>query len=97
MTNSGPSPKDRKAVAEVNGPRNNVSLKEYYDTGGLGVEALFLRYIYGALKKGGRAFVIVPLPVFRTWVMAPAALVKTVPAPRFVWSVVFPELGVPLV
>lgn len=51
----------RKAVGEVKGPRNNVSLKDYYDTGGLGVEALFLRYIYGALKKGGRAFVIVPL------------------------------------
>jgi type I restriction enzyme M protein len=51
----------RRALAEVNGARNGVSLKDYYDTGGLGVEALFLRYIYGALKKGGRAFVIVPL------------------------------------
>ncbi|PKV76803.1 HsdM family class I SAM-dependent methyltransferase [Nocardia fluminea] len=51
----------RKEIEEVNGPRNGVTLKEYYDTGGLGVEALFLRYIGGALKPGGRAFVIVPL------------------------------------
>ncbi|WP_067465648.1 N-6 DNA methylase [Nocardia amamiensis] len=51
----------RKEIEEVRGPRNGVVLKDYYDAGGLGVEALFLRYIAGALKPGGRAFVIVPL------------------------------------
>jgi type I restriction enzyme M protein len=40
---------------------NGVDLRDYYDRSGLGVEALFLRYISGALKHGGRAFVIVPL------------------------------------
>jgi type I restriction-modification system DNA methylase subunit len=40
--------------------RNGVDLREYYAGAGLGVEALFLRYISGALKPGGRAFVIVP-------------------------------------
>lgn len=51
----------RDAVASVSGHRNGLDLKDYYETGGLGVEALFLRYISGALKPGGRAFVIVPL------------------------------------
>jgi type I restriction enzyme M protein len=51
----------KTAVAEVPGTRNGKNLRSYYDTGGLGVEALFLRYISGALKPGGRAFVIVPL------------------------------------
>jgi len=37
------------------------SLQDYYDGSGLGVEALFMRYISGALKPGGRAFVILPL------------------------------------
>lgn len=41
--------------------RNGVDLKVYYDGCGLGLEAFFLRYISGALKPGGRAFVIVPL------------------------------------
>lgn len=41
--------------------RNGVDLRDYYDGCGLGVESLFLRYISGALKPGGRAFVIVPL------------------------------------
>lgn len=40
--------------------RNGVDLRDYYEGAGLGVEALFLRYIAGALKPGGRAFVIVP-------------------------------------
>lgn len=40
---------------------NGVDLRDYYDRAGLGVEALFLRYVSGALKAGGRAFVIVPL------------------------------------
>ncbi|MFH8466003.1 class I SAM-dependent DNA methyltransferase [Streptomyces sp. NPDC017991] len=51
----------RKEIEHVTGQKNGVYLNEYYDTGGLGVEALFLRYISGALKPGGRAFVIVPL------------------------------------
>ncbi|MFB9882072.1 N-6 DNA methylase [Planobispora siamensis] len=51
----------RKEIEHLQGPRNGVSLRDYYDVGGLGVEALFLRYISGALKPGGRAFVIVPL------------------------------------
>ncbi|MGW2468059.1 HsdM family class I SAM-dependent methyltransferase [Streptomyces bauhiniae] len=51
----------RKEIEHVDGKKNGVFLEEYYDTGGLGVEALFLRYISGALKSGGRAFVIVPL------------------------------------
>ncbi|MCX6968407.1 MAG: N-6 DNA methylase [Verrucomicrobia bacterium] len=44
----------------VKGKRNEVTLSEYYDKTGLGLESLFLRYISGALKPGGRAFVIVP-------------------------------------
>jgi len=40
--------------------RNGVDLRAYYAGAGLGVEALFLRYISGALKYGGKAFVIVP-------------------------------------
>ncbi|MFS3128096.1 class I SAM-dependent DNA methyltransferase [Nocardioides sp. Bht2] len=51
----------RRELEQVEGPRNGVLLSEYYDTGGLGVEALFLRYVTGALKPGGRAFIIVPL------------------------------------
>lgn len=51
----------KKEIAEVKGMRNGVDLRDYYDNGGLGVEALFLRYISGALKPGGRAFIIVPL------------------------------------
>ncbi|OJF93654.1 N-6 DNA methylase [Pararhizobium antarcticum] len=51
----------KKEIAEVKGMRNGVDLRDYYDNGGLGVEALFIRYISGALKPGGRAFIIVPL------------------------------------
>ncbi len=51
----------RKELAEVDGLRNGLTLNDYYGGCGLGVEALFLRYIAGALKPGGRAFVIVPL------------------------------------
>jgi len=42
------------------GTRNGIILKEYYDRIGLGLESLFLRYIVGALKPGGKAYVIVP-------------------------------------
>nr|WP_294564228.1 N-6 DNA methylase [uncultured Rhodopila sp.] len=51
--------KDEVREAATGG--NEVDLRDYYDRSGLGVEALFLRYISGALKPGGRAFVIVPL------------------------------------
>lgn len=45
----------RKALSDYG------DLQDYYDGSGLGVEALFMRYISGALKAGGRAFVILPL------------------------------------
>ena len=51
----------RKEIAALSGSRNGLALKDYYDGWGLGVEALFMRYISGALKPGGRAFMIVPL------------------------------------
>jgi len=51
----------RKEIEHVEGLRNGVVLRDYYANGGLGVESLFLRYISGALRPGGRAFVIVPL------------------------------------
>lgn len=41
--------------------RNEVDLRDHYAGCGLGVEALFLRYISAALKPGGKGFVIVPL------------------------------------
>lgn len=45
----------RKAISDYG------VLQDYYEGSGLGVEALFMRYISGALKPGGRAFVILPL------------------------------------
>ena len=48
-------------VREAGTGGNGVDLRDYFDRSGLGVEALFLRYISGALKPGGKAFVIVPL------------------------------------
>ncbi|GEO41613.1 hypothetical protein SAE02_57610 [Skermanella aerolata] len=51
-----------KELAHLKGVmKNGVDLRKYYGGSGLGVESLFLRYITGALKPGGRAFVIVPL------------------------------------
>ncbi len=47
-------------IKNVQGVRNDQILSEYYNGAGLGLESLFLRYISGALKPGGRAFVIVP-------------------------------------
>ncbi len=51
-------------IAIVHDSRNGLDLRAYYDRAGLGLEALFLRYISGALKAGqkpaGRAYVIVP-------------------------------------
>jgi type I restriction enzyme M protein len=48
-------------VKEAGTSTNGIDLRDYYDRSGLGVEALFLRYVSAALKPGGRAFVIVPL------------------------------------
>lgn len=50
----------KEEIQNVQGLRNGVDLREYYERCGLGLESLFLRYISGALKPGGRAFVIVP-------------------------------------
>lgn len=46
---------------EAGSSGSGIDLRDYYDKSGLGVEALFMRYISGALKAGGRAFVVVPL------------------------------------
>jgi len=50
----------KEEILKIKGTRNETDLKDYYDRCGLGLESLFLRYISGALKSGGRAFVIVP-------------------------------------
>lgn len=51
----------KQAIQDAGISGNGVDLGDYYNRAGLGLEALFLRYISGALKPGGRAFVIVPL------------------------------------
>jgi type I restriction enzyme M protein len=51
----------RDEVKEAGASQNGVDLREYYDRSGLGVESMFLRYVSGALRPGGRAFIIVPL------------------------------------
>lgn len=50
----------KEEILNIKGLRNGVDLKDFYERSGLGLESLFLRYISGALKPGGRAFVIVP-------------------------------------
>lgn len=50
-----------KEINELKGARNGLDLRDYYEGSGLGVESLFVRYISGALKPGGRAFIVVPL------------------------------------
>lgn len=47
-------------INTVKGSRNGLDLRDYYGRSGLGLESLFLRYISGALKPGGFAYVIVP-------------------------------------
>jgi hypothetical protein len=47
-------------IKAIDGLHDNQTLSTYYDKTGLGLESLFLRYISGALKPGGTAFVIVP-------------------------------------
>lgn len=51
----------RREIAEIKGLKNGLDLTDYYEGWGLGLESLFIRYISGALKPGGLAFVIVPL------------------------------------
>lgn len=51
----------REEIANLQGTRNGLDLRDYYDGSGLGLESLFVRYISGALKPGGRGFVILPL------------------------------------
>lgn len=50
----------KEEIESLSGLRNGIDLKEYYARTGLGLEALFLRYVSGSLKSGGRAYVIVP-------------------------------------
>ncbi len=47
-------------IKSVDGLHGGQTLSDYYDKTGLGLESLFLRYISGALKPGGTAYVIVP-------------------------------------
>lgn len=63
----------RSELKEVKGPRNGLDLREYYEGSGLGVESLFMRYISGALKPGGRAFVLVPLGMLNRTETGPKA------------------------
>ena len=49
----------KEEIRQTKEARNGKILEDYY-TVGLGLESLFLRYISGSLKPGGRAIVIVP-------------------------------------
>lgn len=51
----------RDELRAAKGTADGMSLAEYYEGSGLGVEGLFMRLIVGALKPGGRAFVVVPM------------------------------------
>ncbi|MBO9500979.1 N-6 DNA methylase [Brevundimonas sp. A19_0] len=51
----------KREIEDLQGSRNGLNLRDYYNSGGLGVEALFMRYMSGALRPGGRAFAVVPL------------------------------------
>jgi type I restriction-modification system DNA methylase subunit len=42
----------------------SASLKHYYKVNAMGVEGLFMEWIVRALKKGGKAFVVVPDGIF---------------------------------
>ena len=79
----------KEEIAAISGTRNGVDLRDYYDRAGLGLEALFLRYIVGALKPGGRAFVIVPLgmlnrtePGPKTHILEDCNLLASIRLPR---------------
>ncbi|MDR0296562.1 MAG: SAM-dependent methyltransferase [Rickettsia sp.] len=42
----------------------NTTLKNYYKINAMGVEGLFMEWIIKALKKGGKAFIVVPDSIF---------------------------------
>jgi type I restriction-modification system DNA methylase subunit len=52
----------RKEIAEIKGDRNGLALKDYYEGWGLGVEALFMRYISGALTNLPRIYLTAQAP-----------------------------------
>ena len=79
----------KKEVAEATTVIGEKTLRAYYNGTGLGVESLFLRYISGALKPGGRAFVIVPQglltrtdPGSKTIVLEECNLLASIALPR---------------
>lgn len=43
---------------EIN--KDGSSLSSYYENFGVGIESLFMQWIVKALKRGGKAFIIVP-------------------------------------
>lgn len=63
----------REEINHVKGRKNGIDLRDYYDRWGLGVESYFMRYISGALKPGGRAFIIVPLGMLNRTESGPKA------------------------
>lgn len=79
----------KKEIAEASTVVGGKTLREYYNGAGLGVESLFLRYISGALKPGGKAFVIVPQglltrtdPGSKTVVLEECNLLASIALPR---------------
>ncbi|WP_084511801.1 N-6 DNA methylase [Geothrix fermentans] len=79
----------QKEIANVKGSKNGTDLKDYYANVGLGLESFFLRYISGALKPGGKAFVIVPTGLlnrteagFKTKVLQECNLLASIRLPR---------------
>lgn len=79
----------KKEIAEATTTVGGYTLKDYYSGAGLGVESLFLRYISGSLKPGGRAFVIVPQglltrtePGSKTIVLEECNLLASIALPR---------------
>lgn len=79
----------RDTLKNISGKKNGVLLKDYYNKSGLGLEGLFLRYISGALKPGGRAFVIVPQGMLnrteislKSQVLAECNLLASIQLPR---------------
>lgn len=72
----------RDEVKEAGTSQNGVDLREYYDRSGLGVEAMFLRYVSGALRPGGRAFIIVPLGLLNRTDPGPKSRILSFPKNR---------------
>lgn len=79
----------KETINELTGTRNDLLLSDYYHGCGLGLESLYLRYISGALKPGGRAFVIVPQGLLtrtetgtKSMVLAECNLLASIALPR---------------